>query len=78
MPAQKQKNTKPSGNIHYAQRISTLMLEKKALDIKIIHDTKLTSLADYFIICSSDSGPQTKAIVNHIKDQIFNEYNRLW
>ena len=31
---------------------------------------KLTSLTDYFIICSSESDPKTKAIKNHIIDNI--------
>tara|TARA_B100001750_G_C15387191_1_gene535550 strand:- start:257 stop:601 length:345 start_codon:yes stop_codon:yes gene_type:complete len=46
--------------------IATLMLDKKALEIKIFDVRKITTLTDYFIICTSDSDPQTKAIVNHI------------
>ena len=34
-------------------RISELMLDKKALDIKIIDVIGLTSLTDYFINCSA-------------------------
>tara|TARA_B110000014_G_C20091748_1_gene571672 strand:+ start:694 stop:1038 length:345 start_codon:yes stop_codon:yes gene_type:complete len=47
--------------------IATLMLDKKALEIKIFDVRKITTLTDYFIICTSDSDPQTKAIVNHIE-----------
>ena len=36
---------------------------------------KLTSLTDYFIICSSDSEPKTKAIMNHIKDKVHEKYD---
>ena len=46
--------------------ITECLLEKKASDIKIIYVDKLTSLTDIFIICTSNSNPQTKAIVNHI------------
>ena len=47
--------------------ITTLMLEKKAQDIKIFDVRKITTLTDYFILCTSDSDPQTRAIVNHVE-----------
>ena len=47
--------------------IAALMLDKKALEIKIFDVKKITTLTDYFIICTSESDPQTKAIVNHIE-----------
>ena len=65
-------------NINYnklPKAITQLMLDKKATEIKIINVSKLTSLTDYFIICSSDSEPKTKAIMNHIKDKIHEKYN---
>ena len=43
------------------------MLDKKALDIKILDVRKVTTLTDYFIICTSESVPQTNAIRNHIE-----------
>tara|TARA_Y100001970_G_C13823200_1_gene645949 strand:+ start:99 stop:443 length:345 start_codon:yes stop_codon:yes gene_type:complete len=46
--------------------IANLMLEKKATNIKIFDVRKITSFSDYFIICDSDSEPQTKAILNHV------------
>lgn len=55
-------------------RISELMLDKKALDIKIIDVIGLTSLTDYFINCSSQSDPQTRAIKNHIQDELSKEF----
>jgi len=58
-----------------AHKIAQLMLDKKAVDIKIINVTGLTSLTDYFINCSSESDPQTRAIKNHIQDQLFEECN---
>ena len=70
MSEKKQKRTKPRDNTHYAQRISDLMLDKKALDIKIIDVRKITTLTDFFIICTSDSPPQTRAISDHINRQM--------
>ena len=54
--------------------IAQLMLDKKALDIKIINVIGLTSLTDYFINCSSQSDPQTRAIKNHIEEQLLEKY----
>ena len=59
-------------------KICELMLDKKALDIKIINVDKLTTLTDVFIICTSDSGPQTKAITSYIKDELVNEGIKPW
>ena len=55
-------------------KISQLMLDKKALDIKIIKVIGLTSLTDYFINCSAQSDPQTRAIKNHIEEKILERY----
>ena len=46
---------------------SALMLEKKAYDIKIIDVKNITTLTDIFIICTSDSDVQSRAITNNIK-----------
>ena len=53
-----------------AKKIVDLMLDKKASNVKIIYVEKLTSLTDVFVICSSDSSPQTRAITNHITDEL--------
>ena len=54
--------------------MSKLMLNKKALDIQIIDVRGLTSITDYFVNCSSQSDPQTRAIKNHIQDSLFENY----
>ena len=57
-----------------ANKIVEFMLEKKAYDILVIDVKHLTSLTDIFVICTSDSSPQSKAIANHIKDELI-KYN---
>ena len=52
------------------KKIITLIQDKKGYDIKIIDLKGISSLTDYFIICSSDSDPQTRAITNHIKKDL--------
>ena len=58
--------------------VTNCLLEKKASDIKLINVEKLTSLTDIFIICTSDSDPQTKAIANHIKDSLSKQGIKSW
>ena len=43
-----------------------LMKDKKVQDIVILDVKELTSLTDYFILCTSESTPQTKAVMDHI------------
>ena len=57
------------------KEISELILDKKGVEIEIINVSKLTSLTDYFIMCTSDSDPKTKALANHIIDSINKKYN---
>ena len=52
------------------KEIANLMLEKKALDVKIFDVKKITTMTDYFIICSSESEPQTKAITVNIEKKM--------
>ena len=52
------------------KKIVSLIQEKKGYDIKIIDLKGISSLTDYFIICTSDSDPQTRAITNHIKKDL--------
>ena len=78
MPTQKQKQTKPSGIIRHAQRISRLMLEKKALDVKIIDVRKITTLTDFFVLCTSESEPQSRAITDHVNLTMKTEGHASW
>ena len=67
MTKQKKKQPKPD---KITKEITNLMIDKKALDIMIIDVQGITTLTDYFIICTSESDPQTRAIFNHIKDNL--------
>ena len=78
MSAKKQKKTNHEGSVLYAQRISEFMLEKKALDIKVIDVRKITTLTDFFVICTSESQPQTRAITDHINEQLQKDGIKAW
>ena len=45
------------------------------MNVKIINVKGLTSLTDYFINCSSQSDPQTRAIKNHIEEKMDQKWN---
>ena len=70
MPKPKKSTIYPTGSPIHAQHISELMLEKKAQDILIMDVRTITTLTDYFVICTSESDPQTRAITNHINDRM--------
>ncbi|MBI5403802.1 MAG: ribosome silencing factor [Ignavibacteriae bacterium] len=52
-----------------AAKIADLMLQKKGEDIKIMDLRKLTTVTDFFVICSSPSDVQNKAIADFIVEE---------
>jgi len=50
--------------------IIELIKSKKGYDIVTLDVKKISSLTEYFIICSSDSDPQTRSIMNSIKKDL--------
>lgn len=57
-------------NKEILKKIIDCLLDKKAMEINVIDVEKITSLTDIFVICSSESDPQTKAIMNHLIDTL--------
>lgn len=60
------------------QLIVQFSLQKKAEDVVIMDLKDLTTITDYFIICSGDSDSQVKAICDHIIDQLKKEHINVW
>ena len=52
------------------KQIVSLAEEKKAEDLVTLNVSKITSLSDYFVICSANNLIQVKAIADNIKDNI--------
>lgn len=44
--------------------------DKKAKDILVLDIQELTPMADYFVICSANSGPQVEAVSKAVKDKL--------
>ena len=78
MPKQKKSKNNPTGSQLHAQQISELMLEKKALDIIIIDVRKITTLTDFFVVCTSESEPQTRAVTDYINLTMKKEGSESW
>jgi ribosome silencing factor RsfS/YbeB/iojap len=47
--------------------------EKKATDVVSIKVSELTTIADYFVLCTAQSEPQMRALSNWIQKSIFEE-----
>ena len=61
-----------------AKNIAHLTLTKKASDVVIMNLKKLTSVTDYFVVCSADSDIQVKSIVNAVQDGLENKGIHAW
>ena len=51
-----------------ARKLAKLALSKKATDIKILDLRNITTITDFFVICSGSSDPQVKAIADSVID----------
>lgn len=47
--------------------------EKKAIDIKVINISKISVLADYFIICGGANRHQVQALSKNVEEQLAKE-----
>jgi len=72
------KKTRLENSQQIAKQIANLMIDKKALDIQILDVRGLTTLTDFFIICTSESQPQSRAICNHIEDEMLKKGIKPW
>lgn len=53
-----------------ATAIAKMTLTKKANDIVVLDLRKLSSVADFFVICSADSDVQVKAIADAVEQEM--------
>ncbi len=52
-----------------AKVLANAALSKKAYDITILDLRKLTTMTDYFVVCSVDSDTQARAVADEIKNE---------
>ena len=61
-----------------ARKIAALTLLRKAHDLVIMDLRKLTSMTDFFVICSADSDVQVKAIADAVEEGMEKEGSVPW
>jgi ribosome-associated protein len=49
-----------------ADAVAEAMYDKNAKDVLMIETTEVSSIADFFVICTADSETQVKAIADHL------------
>lgn len=59
-----------------AEKVANLTLEKKATDVLILTLRPLTTMTDYFVICTGSTNTQVKAISDHIFETLKKEKTR--
>lgn len=53
-----------------AEKIAKLLDDKKASDIKILEIGKVSTIADYFVICTCTSDTQLRACVDEVEEKM--------
>jgi ribosome-associated protein len=62
----------------FALKAAHLCLEVKAQDVIVLNLKKLTTIADYFVVCTGDSDVQVKAIADKVKEELKKEGINAW
>ena len=68
-----EKEDKKNLNDPIQQRVRTAVsaaLDKKAFDLDVLAVSDLTSIADFFVLCSANSERQTQAIADGVVDKV--------
>ena len=55
------------------EKIVKILDDKKGIDIKVLDIRELTTMADYFVICSGTSSPHIKALSDELDEKLSEE-----
>jgi ribosome-associated protein len=66
----------PLSGLELARHCISFAQDKKALDPVIMDLQKVSTIADYLVICSAQSEPQIKAIANGVEKALKEEFGR--
>jgi len=61
-----------------AYKITEQIFARKGNDVKILDLRNLTSITDYFLVCSADSDTHVKAIADSIEDGLNEQGIKCW
>ncbi len=54
----------------FAEKIANVLVNKKAEDVIAIDVTGKSDIADYFVIASGRSMPHTRALIEHVEEEM--------
>lgn len=60
-------------NLELAQKIATILEDKKAIDVRIKKVGDLTVLTEYFVICNGTSNTHIKALADEVEFKLKKE-----
>ena len=52
-----------------ARKVAGFALDKKAVDLMVMDLRKVTDVTSFFVLCTGESGPQVKAIADHVLER---------
>lgn len=58
----------------YIKAMAQALDNKKGLDISVLHVEKLTTLAEYFVICTATSSTHVKALADEVEFRLKTDY----
>ncbi len=61
----------------FASMIARVLDDKQAKDIKILNIANISVLADYFVICSSESATHVKSLTGYVREKVKDVFNRI-
>ncbi|MBI2419423.1 MAG: ribosome silencing factor [Ignavibacteriales bacterium] len=61
-----------------SRKITSLIFEKKGFDVTLMEIYKVSTITDYFIVCTAASNTQVKAIADHIDHELRDEGIKVW
>src|SRR5574344_224107 len=57
--------------------IARILDDKKGKDISILNISNVSVMADYFVICSSDTSTQVRALTSYVRERIKDIFERI-
>ena len=61
----------------FASILARILDDKLAKDITILNISNVSMLADYFVICSSDTNTQVKALTENVRERVKHLFGRI-
>ena len=61
----------------FVSMIARVLDDKQAKDIKVLNIANISVLADYFVICSSESATHVKSLTGYVREKVKDTFDRI-